>query len=81
MSAIATAAVAGGCGIVATLSAAWVSSRLRVMRADLDACLRDRRQLRQVLQLITGAFVGLLPERERLALLRTINETVNDPAA
>lgn len=42
-----------------------------------DACLRDRRQLRELLQMIAGAFVGLLPERERLTMLAAIDEKLD----
>lgn len=83
MTTIAAAALGALGAIMAALVAAWVrqmersfQEANRKVRADLDACLRDRQALRQLVQLIAGAFVGLLPERERLTLLRAIDETV-----
>jgi hypothetical protein len=47
------------------------------IRRDLDACLRERAWLRTNLQLVQGAIVGMLPERERFALLRQLEPPPN----
>jgi hypothetical protein len=61
-------AVAVITGLFTTLAAIVAVFAQRVRR-DLDACLRDRRQLKQVLQLTVGALVGLLPDHQRDQLL------------
>lgn len=82
MTANAIGAILAACiGAVGVILAARVSSQIARIKGDLDACLRDRRQLRQLVQLIAGAFVGTLPERERLSLLRRIDETLETDEA
>lgn len=80
MSTIAAAVIAG----VFSLSAVALGNLLSKVRRDLDACLRERKQLKQVLQLTVSALVGLLPAQERDRLLLSIDaalENVADEAA
>ena len=104
MTAILVATIAAAGSIFAAYLASRASARSAALQRDheelnlqyeeakkqRDACERDRRQLRQLIQLIAGAFVGLLPERdshqeiyemlERLTLLRSIDEAMEDVA-
>lgn len=48
------------------------------VRGELEACLRDRRQLKQVLQLVVGSIVGLLPQEQKLELLRAVDRALDD---
>jgi hypothetical protein len=70
---IAAAVTAGG-----AVGAAVIAALVSRIRRDLEACERDRRQLKQVLQLVVGSIVGLLPERERLTLLRAVDNALED---
>jgi hypothetical protein len=62
----------------ATVLVAILGAFFQRIRRDLEACERDRRQLKQVLQLVVGSIVGLLPERERLQLLRAVDDALED---
>jgi hypothetical protein len=50
------------------------------VRRDLDDCLRERRQLKQVLQLTVSALVGLLPDKKRDELLVAVANALDDVA-
>lgn len=74
------AVVVGGealAGFAAFLIAALTAYlTLGPMRGELEACRRDRRDLRYRLEIVTGAIVGMLPEPDRLQLLRRIDEHI-----
>lgn len=79
MTPIAAAVVAGVFGC----AAAAISAALARVRRDLDACLRDRRQLKLSMQLIVGSLVGLLPDAKRDQLLVAVSaalESVDEAA-
>lgn len=74
--AVVAAIVSGVFVLTASMMGRWLSARVRRLEASLDQCLRERQALRRNLQLVVGAIVGLIPEPQRLALLRTIDESV-----
>lgn len=76
MTTVAAAIVSGTFALIAGCVVAWFNGQLRDIRGELDVCQRDRRQLRSLVQLIAGAIVGMLPEPERLTLLRRIDEAI-----
>ncbi len=77
MTSVAVALITALTAIVVALVTGWT----RRVRSELEACLRERRQLKQVLQLVIGSIVGLLPERQRLELLRAVDDALDDEAA
>lgn len=74
MSAIAAATVAGMFSIGAAIAADFA----RRVRRDLDDCLRERKQLKQVLQLTVSSLVGLLPAPKRDELLVRVAEALEN---
>lgn len=72
------AAVIAAFASVGIAAVSWLGARIR---RDLDACERDRRQLKQVLHLVVGSIVGLLPERDRLHLLHAVDRALDDDEA
>lgn len=72
MTTIAAAIVTGLLGI----GAVAVANAFTRVRRDLDACLRERKQLKQVLQLTVSALVGLLPEKRRDELLVAVENAL-----
>lgn len=73
MSTVLAAVIAG----LFSLGAVVIANFYARIRRDLDACLRDRRQLRQTMQLITSALVGLLQPDQRDALLIAITHAID----
>lgn len=43
-------------------------------KRELDACTRERKHLKHILQLVVSAIIGQLPPPQRNALLETLNE-------
>jgi hypothetical protein len=74
MSAVAAAFVSGAFAIIVAV----IAYEGAKFRRDLDACLRDRKQLRQTLQLIVSALVGLLTDEKRDELLIAVERAVSD---
>lgn len=61
---------------VGAIVAVWVGALAQKIRGELEACRRDRRQLRQVLQIVVSSLVGLLPEETRLRLLTNLDDAL-----
>ncbi len=74
MSGLAVAIVTGVFAIAAVIVANFGAR----VRRDLDDCLRERRQLKQVLQLTVSSLVGLLPERDRDRLLVSVANALEE---
>jgi hypothetical protein len=70
-----------GLGALAIALVGLVLRLLAPMRAELEACKKDRRELRLTIQIVVGAIVGLMPEPERLQLLRTIESHLPEEEA
>jgi len=73
-----TPIVAAVIAAFAAVLVALLTSFTQRVRNELDACLRERRQLKQVLQLVVGSIVGLLAEPQRLELLRAVDKALDD---
>lgn len=71
------AAIVAGCF---SLGAVLLSFALAKIRRDLAECVRDRRELRRTLQQFVNALVGVLPPRQRDALLETASSALADLA-
>ena len=56
------------------LTAPWLRIELPKLRADLDACTRDRASLRAQVSILSAALARLLPEHERARLERALDE-------
>lgn len=74
------AVVSGMFVLAATWFGSWINTRIRRLEQELEVCRRERAGLRQNLQLVVGAIVGLIPERDRLNLLARIDESIEPEA-
>lgn len=78
---VSAAIVAGVISVVGACFVVWFTGQLREIRRELDNCLRDRRRLHDVMQLVAAAFVRTLPANERRVLLRKIDESLDADGA
>ena len=72
------AAVVAGCFSIGAVGLSFVLARIR---RELDECVRDRRELRRQVQQFVNALVGVLPARQRDALLKSASTELVDQEA
>jgi predicted type IV restriction endonuclease len=76
-----TAVIAATVTALAAVFVALITAFYNRIRRDLEACERERKQLKQVLQLVVSSIVGLLQPEQKVALLQAVDAALNDESA